>query len=51
MLEDAVRYRTDVIDGRWVIETKFRSAAWEVIVEPKSFRRRLTVVTAYPLTI
>ena len=32
MLERAARYREDVVDGRWAIETKHRGKAWEVIV-------------------
>lgn len=24
----------DIVEGRWVIETRFRSERWEVIVEP-----------------
>jgi hypothetical protein len=47
MLEDAGAYRLDVIDGRWVIETRHRKTSWEVIVEPDSNVERLIVVTAY----
>ncbi|MGH7324608.1 MAG: DUF4258 domain-containing protein [Candidatus Rokuibacteriota bacterium] len=49
MLERAAQYREDVVEGRWVIETKHRGKAWEVIVEPDSERQLLVVVTAYPL--
>jgi len=34
MLELAQGYREDVIEGRWVIDTKHRGRSWEVIVEP-----------------
>ncbi len=49
MLERASGYREDVIDGRWVIETKHRGKAWVVIVEPDFERQLLVVVTAYPV--
>jgi hypothetical protein len=49
MLERASGYREDVVDGRWVIETKHRGKAWEVIVEPDFERQLLVVVTAYPV--
>jgi len=47
MLERAGRYRPDVIEGRWVIETRHRQQNWEVIVEPDPVERLLVVVTAY----
>ncbi|MBI4608969.1 MAG: hypothetical protein HY726_08175 [Candidatus Rokubacteria bacterium] len=37
------------VNGRWVIETRHRGKAWEVIVEPDHERRLLVVVTAYPV--
>ena len=49
MLEQAADYREDVVEGRWVIETRHRRRAWEVIVESDSERRLLVVVTAYPV--
>lgn len=49
MLERATGYRPDVIEGRWVIETRHRRRAWEVIVEPDRERQLLVVVTAYPV--
>jgi hypothetical protein len=48
-LEQATGYRGDVVEGRWMIETRHRRRAWEVIVEPDSERRLLDVVTAYPV--
>lgn len=49
MLERATGYHEDVVEGRWVIETKHRGKAWEVIVEPDFERQLLVVVTAYPV--
>ena len=49
MLERASRHRMDVVEGRWVIETRHRGRAWEVIVEPDWERQLLVVVTAYPV--
>ena len=49
MLERASGYREDVVEGRWIIETRHRGRAWEVIVEPDGERQLLVVVTAYPV--
>ena len=49
MLERATGYRPDVVEGRWVIETRHHRRAWEVIVEPDWERQLLVVVTAYPV--
>lgn len=49
MLERASRCREDVMDGRWVIETRHKRMVWQVIVEPDAERRLLVVVTAYPV--
>ena len=49
MLERARGWRRDVVEGRWVIETKHRQRAWEVIVEPDNGLKLLVVVTAYPV--
>jgi hypothetical protein len=49
MLEGATGYRPDVVEGRWVIETRHRRRPWEVIVEPDRERQLLVVVTAYPV--
>lgn len=48
MLDRAHRYRPDVAEGRWVIETRHRRRDWEVIVEPGSEEQVLIVITAYP---
>jgi Domain of unknown function (DUF4258) len=47
MLEGARGYRKDVLEGRWVIETRHGGASWEVVVEPDEFERLLVVITAY----
>ncbi|MBI2525096.1 MAG: DUF4258 domain-containing protein [Candidatus Rokubacteria bacterium] len=49
MLQRASGRREDVVEGRWVIETRYRGRAWEVIVEPDQERQLLVVVTAYPI--
>jgi hypothetical protein len=47
MLEHASEYREDILDGRWVIETRHRRRPWEVIVEPDAHEHLLVVITAY----
>ena len=47
MLEHASRYRADVVESRWVIETRHSRKDWEVIVEPDEEQTLLVVVTAY----
>ncbi len=49
MLERARAYRADVVEGRWIIDTRRGGRPWEVIVEPNDEERLLVVVTAYPL--
>lgn len=49
MLERASGNRRDVVEGRWVIETRHERRRWEVIVEPDVALRLLVVVTAYPI--
>jgi hypothetical protein len=41
--------REDTIEGRWVIESRLRGRAWEVVVEPDFEMQLLVVVTAYAL--
>jgi uncharacterized protein DUF4258 len=48
MLEYAAGMREDVVEGRWIIETRHASRPWEVIVEPDFDTRTTVVVTAYP---
>jgi hypothetical protein len=47
MLERATGFRPDVVDGRFVVETRFRARAWEVVVEPDEMEHLLVVVTAF----
>lgn len=47
MLERGVAFRPDVIEGRFVIETRFQGRTWEVVVEPDEVEHLLVVVTAY----
>jgi hypothetical protein len=49
MLEHAQGHRPDVVDGRWIIETRHYRQRWEIIVEPDEFEQLLIVVTAYPI--
>lgn len=46
MLERATDFRSDVLDGRFVVETRFRARP-EVVVEPDEVEHLLVVVTAY----
>jgi hypothetical protein len=48
MLQRAGGYRPDIVEDRWVIETRHRQRSWEVIVDPDWEERLLVVVTAYP---
>ena len=49
MLSSATAFRRDIVAGRWVIETRYRRARWEVIVEADSDAQLIVVVTAYPV--
>ncbi|MFQ6047147.1 MAG: hypothetical protein ACE5PT_12470 [Gemmatimonadales bacterium] len=49
MLQNAQDLRPDVVGGRWIVQTRYGAARWEVIVEPESIRQKLVVVTAYPV--
>jgi hypothetical protein len=49
ILERATGFRTDVAEGRFVVETRFRGRPWEVVVEPDEVEHLLVVVTAYPV--
>ena len=49
MLELAAGHRTDILEGRFVIDTRHAGRSWEVIVEPDEMRQLLLVITAYPL--
>ena len=47
MLQRASGYREDVVEDRWIVETRHRGRAWEAIEEPDRERYLLVVVTAY----
>jgi len=47
MLEHARGYHPDVVEDRFLVETRFRGKAWEVVVEPDETDHLLVVVTAY----
>jgi hypothetical protein len=49
MMERATNYERDIVEGRWVIETRRNRARWHIIVEPISEKEVLEVVTAYEL--
>ena len=51
MLDAATGYRKDVVDGRFVIETRHRRVDWEVIVEPDEVVHSLVVITAYAVDL
>lgn len=47
MLERGQKFRSDIVEGRWVIETRHARRRWEVIVEPDAESELLVIVTAY----
>ena len=47
MMEHATSYRRDIVEGRWVIETRYQRQDWQIIVDPIPERKILVVVTAY----
>jgi hypothetical protein len=49
MLEHASRHRPDILEGRFVIDSRHAAKAWEIIVEPDDLRQLLVVITAYPV--
>jgi hypothetical protein len=49
MLERGTGYHPDVVEGRYVIDTRHRRRAWQVIVEPDEAEQLLVVVTGYPV--
>lgn len=50
MLEKATTMRPDVVQERYIIQTRHEGAAWEVIVEPDAVDQLLVVITAYRVT-
>ena len=49
MLEDASKIERNHEPGRWIVTTRFRDAAWGIIVEPDHEDRILAIVTVYPV--
>jgi len=49
MLEHASGHRRDTVAGRWIIQTRHRRRAWEVIVEPLITEQLVMIITAYPV--
>ena len=49
MLQHARSCRKNIVEDRWVIETRHQRCQWEIIVEPDIIGRLLVVVTAYPV--
>ena len=47
MLEAAIGFRPDVVDGRFIVDGRLRGRRWHVIVEPDADEKLLVVVTAY----
>lgn len=47
MLTRARSYRPASVEGRWIIETRYRGRPWEVVLEPDPDFEVVTVVTAY----
>jgi len=49
MLEHASGQRGDILEGRFVIDSRHAAEDWEIIVEPDDVRQLLVVITAYPV--
>jgi hypothetical protein len=49
MLRHSKKYRKDIVEGRWIIETQHKRCPWEVIVEPDDIEGFLVIITAYPV--
>jgi len=50
MLEKATGFRPNAVDGRFMIEARFRQRPWIVIVEPDVEALLLVVVTVYEVS-
>ena len=50
MLQAATGYRADIVEGRFIVETRHRRVDWEVIVEPDEVAHSLVVITAYAVS-
>jgi hypothetical protein len=49
MLGHGSGHRTDILEGRFIIDVKHAGRPWEVIVQPDDVRKLLVVITAYPV--
>ena len=49
MLHEAQHFRADTVEGRWVIQARWRRQDWEIIVEPDEEDHLLLAITAYCL--
>ena len=47
MMDKASAIRPDVVEGRWVVEARYRRKRWEIIVEPDETERLIVAITAY----
>jgi hypothetical protein len=47
MLQAADTYYADHEPGRWAVQSRWRGADWEIIIEPLFEVHRLLVITAY----
>ena len=47
MLEAAIAFEPDVVEGRFVVECPLRGRRWHVIIDPDTEESLLVVVTAY----
>lgn len=42
-------YRQDVVEGRWLVETRHSGRNWEVVIEPDFDVHQVLIITAYPV--
>lgn len=49
MRSTATGSRPDLVSGRWIVRTRHRRVAWELIVEPDADAHLVVVITAYPV--
>ena len=46
MLERAASLHEDMVDGRWVVDTRHESRDWAALLEPDEEAQLLVVITA-----
>lgn len=49
MIEEAVSMEPGSLPDRWRIDTKWRRRPWSIVVDVDEYRKRVTVVTAFPV--